>query len=88
MLEDEDFGNVYTFVKDVMLFLSKDPYIMMAIIKKHQHNLNLSSFQSLAKVIVNSMYENIVDDDVFNKDLLKIVVFCLKTIIEDKKHFF
>jgi hypothetical protein len=39
------------------------------------------------KVIVGSMYENIVDDDVFNKDILKILIFCIKNIVEDKKHY-
>lgn len=34
------------------------------------------------------MYENIVDDDVFNKDLIKIIIYCLKKLIEDKKHYF
>ena len=30
------------------------------------------------------MYENIVDDDLFNKDLLKLVVFCARKIASKK----
>lgn len=43
---------------------------------------------SLAKVIVSCMYENIVDDEVFHKDVLKIIVFCVRKLVEDKKHYF
>jgi hypothetical protein len=34
------------------------------------------------------MYENIVDDDVYSKDILKIIAYCIKKVIEDKKHYF
>ena len=33
------------------------------------------------------MYENIVDDDVFKKDLLKIIVFCMKKVTAKKNHY-
>jgi hypothetical protein len=81
LLEDEGFGDVYTFVKEVVLILSKDPYLMMILIEKNQNNSNIESFTSLAKVIVSCMYENIVDDDVFNKDLIKIIIYCVKKLI-------
>lgn len=79
---------MYSFVKDILLSISKDPYLMMILIEKYQNTTNIESFSSLFKVIVNSMYENIVDDDVFNKDLIKLIVFCLKKTIADKKHYF
>lgn len=50
---------------------------MMILIDKYQNADNLDSLASLFKTIVNSMYENIVDDDVFHKDLIKIITFCL-----------
>lgn len=61
---------------------------MMVIIEKYLNYSNLDSLVSLAKTIANSMYENVVDDDVFNKDILKIIAFCLKKEISDKKHYF
>lgn len=67
---------------------SKDPFLTMALINKYQNSSNLDSYCSLIKVIVNSMYDNIVDDNVFNKDLIKIIIFCVKKIVEDKKHYF
>ncbi len=88
LFEDEGFGDVYTFVKEVLLTLSKDPYLMMVLVDKHMNHSSLDSLVPLAKAIANSMYENIVDDDVFNKDLLKIIAFCLKKEIADKKHYF
>lgn len=38
LFDDEGFGDVYTFVKDVFLSLSKDPYLMMVLIDKYQHS--------------------------------------------------
>lgn len=68
--------------------LSKDPFLMMILIEKYQSTADVDSFASLMKVIVNSMYENIVDDDVFNKDIIKLLVFCIKKATSDKKHYF
>jgi len=38
--------------------------------------------------VVGSMYENIVDDDIFKKDLLRIIVFCLRKVADKKRHYF
>lgn len=57
---------------------------MVILIRKYQSSLPAEVMTSLAKVIVNSMYENIVDDDVYNKDILKIVFFCIRELIEGK----
>lgn len=51
---------------------------MTILIRKHQTSLSAESMNSLANVIVSSMYDNIADDDVYSKDLLKIVAFCIK----------
>lgn len=40
------------------------------------------------KAVVNSMYQNIVDADVFNKDLVKILTFCLRKVVGDNKHYY
>ena len=34
------------------------------------------------------MYENIVDDDIFRKDLLRIIAFCIRRVADRKKHYF
>lgn len=46
---------------------------MLTIIKKHQSWSNKESFESIAKAIAHSMYENIVDDDIYNKDYFIII---------------
>jgi hypothetical protein len=69
-----------------VISLSKDPYLMAILIRKYQSSLPAESMASLARVIVSSMYENIVDDDVYNKDLLKIVAFCIRRLTEGKQH--
>lgn len=72
---------MYTFVNQVMLTLAKDPYLMMILIGKYQHSTNMDGLASLAKVIVSCMYENIVDDEVYHKDVLKIIVFCVRKLV-------
>ena len=79
---------MYTFVKEVLLSFSKDPYLMMALMDKYEHMPSLEEVAPLFKSIVGSMYENIVDDDVFQKDLLKIIVFCVRRVTANKKYHF
>jgi hypothetical protein len=59
---------------------------MVILIRKYQSSLPAEAMGSLAKVIISSMYENIVDDDVYHKDILKIVIFCIRELIEGKQH--
>lgn len=53
--------------------LSKNPSVMISVIKKHMQLHNTHSYDSVVKIIVNSMYENVVDDHIYNKDILKIL---------------
>jgi hypothetical protein len=61
---------------------------MMALIDKYEHALNPATVGSLFKSVVSSMYENILDDDPFHKDLLKLILFCLKKVTAEQKHYF
>ncbi len=61
---------------------------MLALIKRHTNWSDISSFKSICKVIVNSMYENLVDDDVYNKDILIIIKYVLDSIVSSKKHYY
>lgn len=54
---------------------------MMEIIKKHMQWHKTDSFVSVVKVIVNSMYENVVDDDIYSKDILKILDGIAKLLV-------
>ncbi len=86
LLTEEGFGSAYIFLKEMVVTLSKDPSLMVILIRKYQSSLSVEVMTSLAKVIVSSMYENIVDDDVYNKDILKIIIFCIRHLIEGKQY--
>lgn len=62
LFEDEGLGDCYIFIKDVILTLAKRHDIMLALIKKHNGWSTTASFEGVTKVIVDSMYENVVDD--------------------------
>ena len=88
LFQDEGFGDVYTFVKEVLITLSKNPYLMMKIVEKCENSQNNSSLSSLLRCVAQSMYDNIVDDNIFSKDILKILIFCFKKLTPEKKHYF
>ncbi len=54
---------------------------MLTIISKHQALQYSENLESIVKSIVHSMYENIVDDDIYNKDLFIILDQCFKLIV-------
>ena len=70
--------------------MSKDPQLMITLLKKHSTWNKTDSLESICKVIVNSMYENIVDDDIYNKDYFYIIKEGFLMIISNVnvKHFY
>jgi uncharacterized protein YaiI (UPF0178 family) len=80
-LEDEGFGDSCFYIKEILLSLAKDPELMLTIIRRH-HALSLKdNLESIVKAIVHSMYDNIVDDDIYNKDVFVILNECFKLVI-------
>lgn len=73
LFENEGLGNCYIFIKDVILGLSKDYRIVLALLKKHNTWQDIQSFEGVARVIVDSMFENVVDDDIGHKDILRLI---------------
>ena len=71
-----------------MLTLSKEPRLMMGLLQKYEEAGQVDRLAPIFRSVVGSMYENIVDDDIFRKDLLRIVVFCIRRIFLGKKHYF
>lgn len=54
---------------------------MLTIIRRH-HALGLKdNLESIVKAIVHNMYDNIVDDDIYNKDVFVILNECFKLVI-------
>lgn len=60
----------------------------MQIIKKHQNWLKVESFQGVIKSIIGSMYENIVNDEIFEKDLIFLIGDVIELIVKSKEHFY
>jgi hypothetical protein len=60
---------------------------MLTIIRKHHSIACSDNTQSVVKVIVHSMYENIVDDDIYNKDIFIILNECFKLIVSTAKWY-
>lgn len=60
---------------------------MLTLINKHQLCGNCENLESIVKSIVHSMYENIVDDDIYNKDLFFIINQAFKLIVNNAKNY-
>ena len=88
LLEDEGFGNCYTFIKEVILALAKNKQLCMILIRKHQNEKKHESLLGIIKIIVGSMYENIVNDEIFEKDVIFLLGDVIKLIVESEEHFY
>ena len=85
LFEDEGFGDCYIFIKDVILTLAKRQDIMLAMIHKHNNWSTTVSFEGVSKVIVESMYENVVDDEISHKDILRLLNGIIMQIVSSKQ---
>lgn len=88
LLEDQGFGNSYIFIKDIVLLLSKTPQLCLKIIQKHNGWSNVQTFDGIVKVLTNSMFENIVDEDLSHKDILYFLDGILEMIVRSKDNHF
>ena len=61
---------------------------MMELLHKYEEVGQVELLVPVFRSIIWSMYENIVDDDIFRKDLLRIIVFCIRRVASRKKHYF
>jgi len=73
ILKDDGFGDAYTFVKDSILTICKDFRLVRELIRKNNDSLN-EQWNSLSKLIVNGLYENLVEKQIFNKDVMFLMV--------------
>lgn len=84
LLEDEGFGNCYIFIKETILGFAKNPDLCLAAIKKHSSWQKTHNFIGVVRIIITSMYENVVDDELTHKDILYFMKGVIKMIVESK----
>ena len=60
----------------------------MELLQKYEDVGKVELLVPVFRSIIWSMYENIVDDDLLRKDLLRIIVFCIRRVANRKKHYF
>ena len=84
LFEDEGFGNCYTFIKETVLAFSKNPDLMLAVIKKHNSWEKVEGFAGIIRIIITSMYDNVVDDELAHKDILYLLNGVIKLIVDSK----
>lgn len=85
LFDDDSFGNCYIFIKDIILTLSKTPQLSLKLIEAYSDCEDTASFDGILKVMVTSMFENIVDADISHKDLLFFIDGILDLIVSSKK---
>lgn len=73
ILKDDGFGDAYTFVKESVLTICKDFRLVREVIRRNDDNLT-DQWNSLSKLIVNNLYENLVEEQIFNKDIMFLMV--------------
>lgn len=88
LFEDEGFGNCYIFIKQTLLAFSKNPDLSLSIIKKHNSWEKTDNFAGVIRVMITSMYENVVDDDLTHKDILYLINGVIKLIVESKNSYY
>ncbi len=57
---------------------------MLAVIKKHNKWEKTDGFSGIVKIIIGSMYDNVVDDQLAHKDILYLMNGVIKLIVETK----
>ena len=56
----------------------------MKLIKRHNSWEKTESFKGVIRIIVDSMFENVVNDEFAQKDILKLLQKVIRTIIDEK----
>lgn len=81
ILKDDGFGDAASFVKESVLALCKDFRIVRELIRRNNENAPSEQWSSLGKLIVNGLYENLVEEQIYYKDIMFLMVDVLDIII-------
>ena len=84
ILKDEGFGNAYTFVKEVVLTLSRDFRIMTEIIR-HKDGEWSERWAPISKLLVNNLFEDIVEEEVNHKDVMYLMSEMVAIIVGQER---
>ena len=60
----------------------------MILIKKHQNEQKNEELLGIIRIIVGSMYENIVNEEIFEKNVIFLLGDLLQFIVESEEHFY
>lgn len=61
---------------------------MLVVVKKHNSWQKMEGFTGIIKIIINSMYDNVVDDDLAHKDILYFMDGVVRLVIQARQHNF
>lgn len=54
---------------------------MLVVVKKHNTWQKMEGFAGIIKIVINSMYDNVVDDDLAHKDILYFMDGVVRLVI-------
>lgn len=80
ILKDDGFDHAYLYIKESVLILCRDFRIMREIVKKNDDSWT-EQWVSLSKLIVNNLYENLVEEQIYNKDVMFLMVDLIDIVI-------
>lgn len=80
ILEDKEngMGDATLFVKKLLYYIYERPKILATIMKSHQ---NISALKVLEDTLCNTFYEDIIADEVYDDDLLRLLAELLEVRI-------
>lgn len=58
---------------------------MLVVVKKHNSWQKMDTFSGIIHIIINSMFDNVVDDDLAHKDILYFMDGVVRLVVEARQ---
>jgi len=76
--KDSGLGDATEFVKKLLYCIYQEPKILATLVKNNQ---NLSSLKVLEETLCTTFYEDIIADETYDDDLIRLLTELLEVII-------